>query len=223
MIPGFDLVEFIQQASVIGVMLVIFAETGLMIGFFLPGDSLLFTAGFLTAIGILPINIFLFAALLFLAAVIGNTTGYFIGHKVGPRIFRKPEAKLFKPEYVERAKNFYEEHGGKTITLAQFIPILRTFAPVVAGVSKMPFRRFIMFNIVGATFWAGGVTLAGYYLGNWFHSMGLEIDQVLLPLVAGIILISVLPPLVHIFKVPENRAKAISKAKSSLSRLRKRK
>jgi len=217
MIPGVDLVDFIQAVSVFGVMLVIFAETGLMIGFFLPGDSLLFTAGFLTAAGVLNINIHLFALLLFISAILGNSTGYFIGYKAGPRIFKKPDAKLFKHEYVARAQDFYEKHGGKTITLAQFMPILRTFAPVVAGVGKMKFSRFLAFNALGAAFWAGGVTYAGYYLGNWFHSIGIEIDQVLLPIIALIILLSVTPPILHILKVKKNRQALMNRARSLFS------
>jgi len=205
MIPGIDLIEFIKLVSAIGVMAVIFAETGLMIGFFLPGDSLLFTAGFLTYSGLLNINIHVLVPMLFIAAVIGNSTGYIIGRKVGPRIFKKPDAKLFKKEYVQRAQDFYDQNGGKTIILAQFIPIVRTFAPVVAGVGKMDFRKFISFNIIGAIFWTGGVTYAGYYLGSWFESVGLEIDQILLPMIVGIVLLSIAPIAHRVLKDKKNR------------------
>ncbi len=205
MIPGIDLIEFIKLVSAIGVMAVIFAETGLMIGFFLPGDSLLFTAGFLTASGLLNINIHVLVPLLFLAAVLGNSTGYLIGRRVGPKIFKKPDARLFKTEYVARAQDFYDKNGGKTIILAQFIPIVRTFAPVVAGVGKMDFRKFISFNIIGAVFWTGGVTYAGYYLSSWFESMGLNIDQILLPIVIVIVLLSVAPVAHRILKDKKTR------------------
>ena|ERR1035437_9882718 len=205
MIPGIDLIEFIKLVSAIGVMAVIFSETGLMIGFFLPGDSLLFTAGFLTYSGLLNINIHVLVPLLFVAAVLGNSTGYLIGKRVGPKVFKKQDAKLFKMEYVERAQDFYDKNGGKAIILAQFIPIVRTFAPVVAGVGKMDFRKFITFNIIGAIFWTGGVTYAGYYLGSWFESMGLNIDQILLPIVIGIVLLSVLPIASRVLKDKKTR------------------
>jgi len=205
MIPGIDLIEFIKIVGTIGVLFVIFAETGLMIGFFLPGDSLLFTTGFLVASGVLNININLIALLIFLAAVLGNTTGYMFGRRLGPKVFKKPDARVFKQEYVQKAQAFYDKNGGKTIIMAQFIPIIRTFAPIVAGVSKMDYRKFILFNIIGATFWAAGVTYAGFFLGKMFENMGISIDQVLLPIVALIILLSITPPLFHVLKDKNNR------------------
>jgi membrane-associated protein len=205
MIPGIDLVDFIKFASVIGVLAIIFSETGLMIGFFLPGDSLLFTAGFLTASGVLNVNINLLVVSVFCAAVLGNSTGYTIGRRVGLKIFSKPDARFFKKEYVERAQKFYDQNGGKTIILAQFIPILRTFSPVIAGVGKMDFRKFISFNIIGAVFWTAGVTYSGYFLSNWFVKMGLGIDQVLLPIVMIIIIASFLPVVHRILKEKNNR------------------
>jgi membrane-associated protein len=205
MIPGVDLIEFIKAVSIIGVLLVIFAETGLMIGFFLPGDSLLFTTGFLIYSGVLDVNINFVVPFIFLAAVIGNSTGYIFGRRIGPRIFNRPNARIFKQEYVRKAQDFYDRNGGKTVILAQFIPIIRTFAPLVAGVGKMDYRKFITFNIIGATLWTGGVTYAGFYLGKVFEDMGLDIDQVLLPIVALVILLSVLPPVMHVLKNKKNR------------------
>lgn len=205
MIPGVDLIDFIIWASIIGVALVVFAESGLLIGFFLPGDSLLFTTGFLIHAGILSVNIHLAVAIIFVAAVLGDTVGYWFGRKAGPRVFRKPDARLFKQEYVQRAQAFYEKHGGKTIIIARFIPIVRTFAPIVAGASRMNYRRFLSFNIIGGLLWAAGVTYIGYGLGAWFESMGIEIDHILLPIVALIILISVLPPAIHVLKDKKNR------------------
>lgn len=205
MIPGFELTEFIALVGIIGVALVIFAESGLLIGFFLPGDSLLFTTGFLIHAGILNINIHAAVLIIFLAAVLGDTVGYWFGRKAGPRIFRKPDARLFKQEYIQRAEAFYQKHGGKTIIIARFIPIVRTFAPIVAGASHMGYRRFLSFNILGGLLWAAGVTYIGYGLGAWFESIGIEIDYILLPIVALIILISVLPPAIHIFKDKKNR------------------
>jgi membrane-associated protein len=205
MIPGVDLVTFIQAVSILGVALVIFAETGLLIGFFLPGDSLLFTTGFLLYTGVLGFNIHVAVLILFLAAVLGDSVGYSFGRRAGPKIFKRQDARLFKQQYIQRAQDFYEKHGAITIVIARFIPIVRTFAPIVAGVGKMPYRTFLTFNIIGALLWTAGCTYAGYFLGAWFHSMGLEIDQVLLPLIAIIILISVLPPAVHILKEKGNR------------------
>jgi len=205
MIPGVDLIEFIKAVSIIGVLLVIFAETGLMIGFFLPGDSLLFTTGFLIYSGVLDVNINFVVPFIFLAAVIGNSTGYIFGRRIGPRIFNRPNARIFKQEYVRKAQDFYDRNGGKTVILAQFIPIITTFAPLVAGVGKMDYRKFITFNIIGATLWTGGVTYAGFYLGKVFEDMGLDIDQVLLPIVALVILLSVLPPVMHVLKNKKNR------------------
>lgn len=205
MIPGVDLLEFIKWASIIGVAIVIFAESGLLIGFFLPGDSLLFATGFLIQAEILKLDIHWAVAIIFLAAVLGDSVGYLFGQKVGPKVFNKPDARLFKQEYVQRAQEFYEKHGGKTIIIARFIPIVRTFAPIVAGASSMSYRRFIAFNIIGGFLWAAGVTYAGYFLGTIFENAGINIDTIILPIVALIIFISILPPAIHIFKDKKNR------------------
>lgn len=205
MIPGFDLIEFIKWASLIGVAAVIFSESGLLIGFFLPGDSLLFTTGFLIQTGILSFNVNLAVIIVFLAAVAGDSVGYTFGRRLGPRLFKKEDARLFKQEYIQQAQAFYEKHGGQTIILARFIPIVRTFAPIVAGAGKMEYKRFISFNLIGGFLWAAGVTYAGFFLGKLFESMGLQIDRILLPIVAIIILISILPPAIHIFKDKKTR------------------
>lgn len=213
MIPGVDLIEFIKWASILGVAFIVFAESGLLIGFFLPGDSLLFTTGFLIHAGFLNINIHLAVAILFVAAVIGDSVGYTFGRKAGPHLFKKPDARLFKQEYVQRAQDFYEKHGGVTIIIARFIPIVRTFAPVVAGVGKMEYRRFLAYNVIGGVLWAAGITYLGYFLGAWFEHMGLEIDHILLPIIAGIIIISVLPPAIHILKEKKNRDALVASTK----------
>jgi membrane-associated protein len=145
---------------------IIFAETGLLIGFFLPGDSMLFTAGLLVATDTIKFNIWLFAALIIVAAIVGNQTGYLIGSKAGPAIFNKPDSKLFKRENVESAHAFFEKHGGKALILARFVPIIRTFVPVIVGVAQMSKRKFFLFNVIGAVLWGGGVTLLGYLLGD---------------------------------------------------------
>ena len=205
MIPGVDLLEFIKMASIIGVALIVFAESGLLIGFFLPGDSLLFTTGFLISAGFLNINIHLAVLIVFIAAILGDSVGYTFGRKLGPRLFRKKDARFFKQEYIQRAKDFYEKHGGKTIIIARFIPVVRTFAPIVAGASKMEYRRFLTFNVVGGLLWAAGITYAGFLLGGVFEHAGIEIDTVLLPIIALILIASILPPAIHILKEKKNR------------------
>lgn len=206
----FDLQALITTAGVLGVAGIVFAESGLLIGFFLPGDSLLFTAGFLTQQEILRINIHVFALLLFAAAALGDSVGYTFGRRVGRRIFKRPESLLFKHENLERAEQFYEKHGSKTIVIARFIPVIRTFAPIVAGVGRMKYRTFVTYNLIGALLWAAGLTYLGYFAGTWFTSIGLDIDQVLLPIIAVIILLSILPPAIHILKDPSQRRAIIA-------------
>ena len=185
------IVEWFGPWAIVGVMLVIFAETGLLVGFFLPGDSLLFTLGMFVGTGAVPVHIWVAAPLMWLAAIIGNQTGYVIGRKAGPAIFNRPDSRLFKKEYVERTAAFFERHGGKAVTLAQFVPIVRTFTPVMAGVGKMHYRHFFTFNAIGATFWAFAITWLGYLLGNvtWIQK---NIDAMILT----IVFISVLPMLI---------------------------
>ena len=208
-VPGFDIVDFIIGLGIFAVLAVIFAESGLLIGFFLPGDSLLFTAGALYATGILPgnvpINIHLFVVLLFIAAVAGDSVGYWFGRKLGPRIFSKPDAKIFKQAHIQNAQKFYEKHGGKTIIMARFVPIVRTFAPVVAGAGKMDYKKFLTYNIVGGFLWTFGITYLGYIAGNALIAAGIDIDTVILPIVFLIVVISVLTPAIHILKDKKNR------------------
>lgn len=205
MIPGVDLIEFIKWGGVFAVAAVIFAESGLLIGFFLPGDSLLFTAGFLTSTGYVPINIHVLVVILFLAAALGDSVGYLFGHRVGRRVFNRPNSRVFKQENVKKATEFYERHGGKTIILARFMPVIRTFVPIVAGVAKMPYRTFLLYNVIGALIWAVGITYAGYFIGGYFKSIGVEIDRVLLPIVALILLTSVVPPAIHLMRDKKQR------------------
>jgi membrane-associated protein len=175
---------------------IIFAETGLLIGFFLPGDSLLFTAGFFASKG--DLNIWLVAGGCFIAAVVGDQVGYLFGRKVGPSLFRKPDARLFRQTHVQRAQVYFDEHGPKTIILARFVPIVRTFAPIVAGVGRMDYRTFVTYNVVGGVFWAIGVTLLGFFAGE---AIGEEnIDKYLLPIIGVIVLISVTPALLEVRK-----------------------
>jgi membrane-associated protein len=143
---------------------IVFAETGLMIGFFLPGDSLLFTAGALAAVG--GFDLWTLNLLLIAAAILGDTVGYWIGRRAGPALFNKPRSRFFNPAHLRRAHDFYERHGGKTIILARFMPVVRTFAPVVAGMGRMNYPRFVSFNVLGGILWVVSMTSAGYFLGR---------------------------------------------------------
>lgn len=209
MIPGFDFTNFASTTGpwlVIAVVAaIIFAESGLLIGFFLPGDSILFTAGFLMSVHLLHFNIHLFVLLVFIAAVLGDGAGYLFGKRIGRRLFSRPNSLLFKQENIQKAEEFYEKHGGITVVLARFIPVIRTFVPIVAGVGKMSYRTFLTYNLIGAFLWAAGVTYAGFYIGEFFNHLGIGIDTVLLPIVTLIIILSVLPPLIHILKDKKQR------------------
>jgi membrane-associated protein len=219
-IPGLDLVDFIIYLGIFAILIVIFAESGLLIGFFLPGDSLLFTAGALFATGILPgnvpISIHWFVVLLFVAAVLGDTVGYWFGRKAGPHIFKKPDAKIFKQAHIQNAQKFYEKHGGKTIIMARFVPIIRTFAPIVAGVGKMQYGKFLSYNLIGGFLWTFGITYLGYFVGNALIAAGIDIDTVILPIIFLIVIISILPPAIHILKDKKNRDALWAAAKRQL-------
>jgi membrane-associated protein len=190
-----DLLDSFGPYATIGLFLIVFAETGLLIGFFLPGDSLLFTAGLLASQGDLNIVVILVGC--FLAAVIGDQVGYTIGQRAGPALFRRPDSRIFKQKYVDRTKEFFDKHGPKTILLARFVPIVRTFAPVLAGVGEMSRRTFTTYNVVGGLAWGVGVTLAGYLLSE---VIGEDIDRFLLPIIAFIVVLSILPPVIEALK-----------------------
>lgn len=177
----------LRTAGVLGLFVIIFAESGLFFGFFFPGDSLLFTAGILAVTNHLNIWLLLFGA--FFAAVAGDSVGYVFGKKIGPKIFTKEDSFFFHKEHITRAQGFYTEHGNKTIFLARFIPIVRTFAPIIAGVGQMKYRDFIFYNILGGFVWSFGMILSGYFLGSVIP----HIDTYILPIILLIILISFLP------------------------------
>lgn len=195
----FDLESLIESIGLLGVAAIVFAESGLLIGFFLPGDSLLFTAGFLASQDYFSITWLVIFS--FLAAVIGDSVGYSFGHRVGRRLFERPESRFFKRENLARAEAFYEKYGAKTIVIARFVPVVRTFAPIVAGVSKMRYPVFLMYNLIGGAIWAIGLTLLGYWLGGLIPN----IDRYLLPIIAIIIILSVLPGITEMLKTPERR------------------
>lgn len=204
MFPG-DLNHFIETIGYIGIFLIIFAETGLLIGFFLPGDSLLFTAGFLASQDIL--NIWILVPVCVIAAILGDATGYQIGKRYGRGLFQKPESRLFKPKNLLLAEEFFQKHGGRAIVLARFIPFARTFVPVIAGISYMPYRHFGSYNVIGAVLWGAGVTLLGYFLGHAIPS----VDTYLLPVIALILFISILPSAYHIWKENGTQIKEVTR------------
>lgn len=200
-IDHYGLDTLISVVGVAGIAGIIFAESGLLIGFFLPGDSLLFTAGFLVHQNILTFNIHLLVFILFVAAALGDSVGYAFGKRIGRRLFRRKDSLLFHKENLRRAEDFYEKHGAKTIVLARFVPVVRTFAPIIAGISSMRYRTFLVYNLIGALLWAVGLTYLGYFAGDVIERAGINIEYVIL----GIIFISVLPPLIHVLREPEAR------------------
>ncbi len=201
-IDHYGVETLISTVGVLGVAGIVFAESGLLIGFFLPGDSLLFTAGFLVHQGIIHFDIHLLAVILFIAAALGDSTGYAFGRRAGRRLFNRKESIVFRQENLHRAEEFYEKHGAKTIIIARFVPVVRTFAPIVAGMSKMHYRTFVTFNLIGALLWAVGLTYLGYFAGKLITDAGINIEYVIL----GIIFLSIAPPLVHILKEKKNRS-----------------
>ena len=192
--------HLIETLGLIGVFGIVFAESGLLVGFFLPGDSLLFTAGFLASAPSsvddalhLPLGPLLVGCVV--AAIAGDQFGYLFGRRVGPALFRRPDSRFFKHENVEKAQAFFDRYGAKTIVLARFVPIVRTFAPIVAGVSRMNYRTFVTFNIVGGTLWAVGVTLLGYFLGQVD-----VVEQNLEVAILAVVAISLIPIALEIVK-----------------------
>ncbi|HLB66248.1 MAG TPA: DedA family protein [Candidatus Saccharimonadales bacterium] len=206
----FDVNSLVESGGLLLIGLVVFAESALLIGFFLPGDTLLFTAGFLASQDKLPLAGLL--VIIVAAAIIGDQVGYHIGKKSGPRIFKRKDGLFFRQEYLQRAETFYERHGGKTIILARFTPIVRTFAPIVAGVAKMPRNRFTFFNVIGALGWGISVTLLGYWLGSKVPN----IDDYILPVVALAVILSFGPPLFHLAK--DKKTRQVIREKLSIKR-----
>ena len=177
----------IEAFGTIGVLAIVFVESGLLVGLLLPGDSLLFTAGLLSAAGTLP-SLWVLLVTIPLAAIAGDQVGYMIGRKAGPVVFQRPESRFFRVEYVDRCHDYFERYGARTIVIARFVPIVRTLAPVMAGVGRMDYLTFLKWNIVGGVAWGVGVTTLGYYLGQVeFVRANLE------PIILGIVVLSVLP------------------------------
>jgi len=197
---------------------IIFAESGLFFGFFLPGDSLLLAAGFFAYKGVtlstgeeVKLSLIVLIPLLFVAAVLGDNVGYWFGRKVGPPLFKRPQSLLFRPKNLQAARAFYDKHGGKTITIARFMPFIRTFVPIVAGAVSMEWRRFTFFNLFGGLLWAAGVTLAGYTLGRVIPPDVL--DKYFLVIVFTVIIVSMLPALIHLWRTERHEIFALIRMK----------
>lgn len=211
-----QIVNYLMQYGVWAVYAVlfaiIFAESGLLIGFFLPGDSLLFTVGFLASQGIL--NEYILVPVLFIAAVGGDTVGYWFGHKVGKQLFHRKDSVIFHKDNLLKARAFYNKYGKKTIILARFLPVVRTFAPIVAGIGDMHYSTFLAYNVVGGLLWAVGLTLAGFFLGSLIP----DVDRYLLPIILAIVVFSVVPTALHILRHKQDRDKIMDMIKKFLCR-----
>ncbi len=195
-----DVRGLVQTGGYVALAIIVFAETGLMIGFFLPGDSLLVTAGLFAAKG--DLDIVLLNLLLMTCAIVGDATGYYIGKKLGPALFRKEDSLLFKKKHLIATHEFYERHGGKTIIIARFVPIIRTFAPVVAGIGGMSYRRFALFNIVGGVGWVFSMTMVGYALIKAFPQAEKHIHIIIIV----VILVSFIPGVVEVMRARRKSA-----------------
>jgi membrane-associated protein len=200
--------EIVMWGGYIGLFFIVFSETGLLVGFFLPGDSMLVTAGLLVASGKVPLDITLLVVLLCIAAICGNTTGYLIGLRAGHALYNRPQSRFFRRDHLLKTREFYERYGGITIVMACFMPFARTFAPVVAGIAEMKYRRFALFNVTGATVWITSMLLIGYYLGRAIPGIERHIEFI----IAGIILLSVSPIIFKYLqhKVRQQRSRSLT-------------
>ncbi len=197
----YDVQGLIQRGGTLLVCIIVFIETGLFVGFFLPGDSLLVTAGILAAAGFLPLGWLL--VLVSLCAIVGDQLGYWIGRKAGQALYRRPDSLVFKKRHLERAHQFYENYGGKTVILARFVPIVRTFCPPVAGAARMKYTRYLIYDIFGGFFWVGSLVLGGYFLGSAVPNIGQRIHWV----IAVVVFLSLLPAIIGSLRVKFQKAR----------------
>ena len=208
---GFSLENLILTTGYLGLFFIVFAESGLLFGFFFPGDSLLITAGLLASQGYLDIKLLILVTII--AAILGDTVGYWFGSKTGPRIFKREDSLLFHKKNIIKANEFYKKHGGKTIVIARFLPFIRTFAPIVAGVGEMDYLRFLSFNIFGGIFWVLTTCLAGFFLGNTIPN----VEDYFLLIILVVIFVSALPGMIHFWK--EYRQPIWAKVKKKLGKI----
>jgi membrane-associated protein len=199
-----DLPALVQWAGYVGLTIIIFAETGLLVGFFLPGDSLLVTAGLLAADPAFGLNVWLLGLILTVAAVVGDTVGYHVGKATGPRIFTRENSLFFHKDHLLKAQAFYEKHGGKTIIIARFMPIVRTFAPVVAGVGQMRYASFLAYNVVGGVLWIWSMLITGYVLAKTVPGVAKHVEKVILV----VVFLSILPGIIAWWRNRSAQAKA---------------
>ena len=206
-----NIIDFLTTKGLVltyaGLMFIIFAETGLAVGFFLPGDSLLVVAGLVWRAK--QLNVALLLISLFVAAVVGDAVGYYTGLKLGPRIFKRDKSLIFRPSHLLKANEFYEKYGGKTIIIARFVPIVRTFAPIVAGAARMPYRRFVVYNVLGGFLWVFSMILAGYFLGGVVESaFGIKLEDHIEKVVIVVVALSLMPPVIEYLKARREKARA---------------
>lgn len=208
-----DIDTIISAGGILLIAAIIFAESGLLVGFFLPGDTLLFGAGLAASQG--KFSLVWLIVWTAVAAIVGDNVGYSIGRRAGPRIFKKKDGILFRQEYLQKSEEFYEAHGGKTIILARFTPIVRTFAPVVAGAGKMPRQKFMIYNVVGGLVWTVGLSVLGYTVGSRIPHLDKYIEIVIL----GVMVLSILLAFIHLMHDPKTRKMVIDGTKSTLSKV----
>ena len=211
-IKGYIDPRTIAAAGYVVLTLVVFAETGLAVGFFLPGDSLLVVAGIFAARG--DLNVLVLLVTLFVAAVVGDAVGFWSGAKVGPRLFTRQKSLLFRPSHLEKAQAFYDKYGGKTIIIARFVPIIRTFAPIVAGAAQMSYRRFLAYNVFGGFLWVFSMILAGYFLGSILRErFGVSLDEHIEWVVIIVVALSLMPPVFEYLKARREKTRARAAAR----------
>jgi membrane-associated protein len=208
---GMELNEVIGAIGVVGVAAIIFAESGLLIGFFFPGDTLLFAAGILAQQGVLGMNVHLMVFLLTLAAIAGVQVGYAFGKHFGRKLFQRPDSLVFRQEYLEKAEKFYEKYGPLTLIIARFTPVVRTFAPIVAGIAHMNYKRFLFYNIVGGIFWITSITYLGYYGGAFLKEQGIHVEALVMPVLLVAVLLSLASPFYHLLRDPKSRSLLLKK------------
>ncbi|MEJ7649932.1 MAG: VTT domain-containing protein [Nakamurella sp.] len=200
LLPGWldatNIISGLGSWAVVGIMLILFAECGLLIGFFLPGDTLLFIAGLSVSTGLILTDLWLLIVLMVIAAFVGNMVGYGIGRKVGPAVFKRPDAKFLKPEYIEKSNQFFEKHGKIAVVLARFVPVVRTVATVMAGASKMDAKVYTLYSFIGGVLWCSSVTVAGFYLGK-IQFVRDNVDLLVLLAVVAVVLATAAPALIH--------------------------
>ena len=196
--------HLLSSFGLLGLLIIIFAECGLLVGFFLPGDTLLFSAGLLTATGALDVPFWVLLVLVPIAAIAGNLVGYWIGYKAGPAVFNKPDSRLFRQEYVDRSHDFFERYGARTIVLARFVPIVRTFATVMAGASRMRFRTYVLYSVIGGVLWGAGVLALGYYLGH-IPFVRNTLEPLIEPILIAVVVLSMVPAAIELLRSRRRR------------------